>query len=246
MDVLRLGLVQYDPVWCDPEASLARVVELLETSPPTDLLVLPEMSFTGFTMETDRSTLAEEFRAKVAELARRRETGIVYGGVEDGFNRASLLDREGRRIGTYDKRHLFSLGHEPHHYRPGPPPLDWEFEGWRIRPAICYDLRFPYHFWNGAEDYQLIIVPACWPGSRERHWKTLLAARAIENQSWIAGCNRIGAEPRLTYSGGSSVLDPSGQPVALAEDREEVLVTEIRMDLLESTRSRFRFLSDRL
>lgn len=246
MDLLRLGVVQYAPAWCDPQASLERVRVLLDTAPPTDLLVLPEMSFTGFTMDTAKSTLTADFREEVAGLARSRSTGIVFGGVEDGFNRTYLLDRGGRRIGTYDKRHLFSLGHEPHHYRPGPPPTDWEFEGWRIRPAICYDLRFPYHFWNGAEDYHLILVPACWPASRERHWRTLLAARSIENQAWLAGCNRVGEEPRLSYSGASCVLDPSGQVVVDGMSTEAVLVAEISQTAVESTRSRFRFLSDRL
>ena len=243
---LRLGLVQYAPCWCDPSSSLEKVERLLESAPRTDLLVLPEMSFTGFTMDSARATLDPAFRLRIAELARKSGTGIVFCGVEDGFNRAWLVDREGAEQGTYDKRHLFSLGHEPHHYRPGPPPRDWDFEGWKIRPAICYDLRFPYHFWNGAADYHLVLVPACWPSSRERHWKTLLSARAIENQAWVAGCNRIGEEPRLAYSGASRVLDPSGAVVAQAEDREEVLVAEISLDTVDETRSRFRFLADRL
>jgi len=246
MDRLRLGLVQYAPTWCDPAASLAKVVELLRLAPDTDLLVLPEMSLTGFTMDASKAALPPAILERISAIARDRKTGIVHGTVEDGRNRIVLLDRRGARAGTYDKRHLFSLGDESRHYAPGSDVPDWTFEGWTIRPSVCYDLRFPYHFWKGADRCDLALVPACWPGSRERHWKTLLAARAIENQVWVAGVNRIGAEPRLSYKGASTVLDPKGNPVLEAGDREGIHVVEIDRTAVSEARSRYPFLQDRL
>lgn len=246
MDTLRLGLVQYAPTWCDPVSSMESLRRLLENAPATDLLVLPEMSFTGFTMDAEKATLPAEILAELSCLARERETGIVFGAAEEGRNRAVLLDRQGRRAGSYDKRHLFSLGREPRHYRPGEAPADWSFEDWRIRPAICYDLRFPYHFWDRAESYDLIVVPACWPSSREPHWKALLAARAVENQAWVAGANRVGDEPRLSYGGASRVVSPMGEIVLEAEDREGIHVAEIRRSDVATTRRLYPFLADRL
>ena len=246
MDLLRLGIVQYSPTWCDPASSLESLERLLVDAPATDLLVLPEMSFTGFTMDPSMATLPSSVLERLSAIARERRTGIVYGAVEDGRNRAVLLDREGRRSGTYDKRHLFSLGGEPRHYRPGGPPSDWIFEDWRIRPAICYDLRFPYHFWTEAGSYDLILVPACWPSSREQHWKTLLTARAIENQAWVAGVNRLGDEPRLSYWGASRVVSPLGIPILETDSREGVHLAQILRSEVVSTRTRYPFLQDRI
>jgi len=246
MDKLRLGLAQYAPVWCDPAASMDKLLGLLRAAPSTDLVVLPEMSFTGFTMDAAAAVLPGSVHGRLSELARERGTGIVYGSVEEGCNRIVLLDREGARTGTYDKRHLFSLGDESRHYAPGSEVLDWTFEGWTIRPSICYDLRFPYHYWKGAERCDLALVPACWPGSRERHWKTLLAARAIENQMWVAGVNRVGEEPRLAYNGASAVLDPRGTPVLEAGNAEGILVVEIDRAAVSDTRARYPFLRDRI
>jgi predicted amidohydrolase len=246
MDRLRLGLVQYAPAWCDPAASLERFLELLREAPDTDLLVLPEMSLTGFTMDAAKAVLLPAVRERLSAIARERKTGIVYGSVEEGCNRIVLLDRRGARAGAYDKRHLFSLGDESRHYAPGSDVLDWTFEDWTIRPSICYDLRFPYHFWKGAERCDLALVPACWPGSRERHWKTLLAARAIENQMWVAGANRVGDEPRLSYTGASMVLDPRGTPVLEAGNAEGIHVVEIDRTAVSDARSRYPFLLDRI
>jgi predicted amidohydrolase len=246
MDRLRLGLVQYAPIWCDPFASLEKLLALLGEAPATDLLVLPEMSFTGFTMDPAVAVLPPSAAERISGIALERRTGIVYGSVEEGCNRIVLLDRQGERAGTYDKRHLFSLSDESRHYRSGGDAVDWAFEGWTIRPSICYDLRFPYHFWKGAERCDLALVPACWPGSRERHWKTLLAARAIENQMWVAGVNRIGEEPRLSYDGASMVLDPRGTPVLEAGKAEGIHVVEMDLAMVASTRSRYPFLEDRI
>lgn len=246
MDTLRLGLVQYDPIWCDPSANRSKIESLLVEAPPTDLLVLPEMSLTGFCMDPARAHLEDVDHAWFAELARTRRTGIVYGCVEQGANRLVLLDRAGERRGAYDKRHLFGLGGEPSAYRPGAVRTDWSFEEWRIRPAICYDLRFGYHFAEGAEEIDLVVLPACWPSSRESHWRALLLARAIENQCFVAGVNRCGEEPQIRYQGASQVVDPNGTTVIDAGSGIGVFVASISRETVQRQRNRFPFLQDRL
>lgn len=246
MDTLRLGLVQYDPVWCDPIANRSKIEGLLGLAPATDLLVFSEMSLTGFCMDPARTLLDDADHAWFADLARTRGTGVVYGCVEQGANRLVLLDREGNRAGTYDKRHLFGLGGEPSSYRPGAQRVDWRFEEWRIRPAICYDLRFGYHFAEGAEEIDLVVLSACWPASRENHWKTLLRARAIENQCFVAAVNRCGEEPQIRYQGASQVVDPNGAVVRDAGAEIGVFVSAISRESVQRQRIRFPFLQDRL
>lgn len=246
MEVLRLGMLQYDPVWCDPVANRLRIEALLTDVGPIDLLVLPEMSLTGFCMEAARAHLDDTHHLWFAELAKSRSMGIVYGCVEQGGNRLVLLDRSGARQGTYDKRHLFGLGGEPSSYRPGAGLVDWNFEDWRIRPSICYDLRFPYHFGERAQEIDLALVSACWPASRESHWRALLAARAIENQYFVAGVNRVGEEPQIRYQGASLLVDPNGEIVCEGRAAVGVSIAEISRESVQRQRSRFPFLNDRL
>lgn len=245
MDNLRLGMLQYDPIWCDIATNRARIETMLHDSAGCDLLVLPEMSLTGFCMEPGKAHLDEADHAWFAGLARSWDMGIVYGCVEQGHNRIVLLGRDGERAGTYDKRHLFGLGGEPSSYKPGLDAPIWEFEGWRIRPAICYDLRFSYHFWEDADEVDLALVPACWPAARESHWKALLVARAIENQFYVAGVNRVGEEPQILYQGASSIIDPNGMSVHDAGAGTGVFVEEISLENVRRQRARFPFLGDR-
>lgn len=122
----------------------------------------------------------------------------------------------------------------------------WTFEGWTILPAICYDLRFAYHFWERAAATDLVLVPANWPGSRREHWRSLLQARAIENQVPVAGCNRVGRDATLAYSGDSLVFDAQGRILADAGEAEGVLTCVVERERTAETRRRFPFLGDRL
>lgn len=246
MDTLRLGILQYDPVWCDPAANRKKIEPMLHDCSGCDLLVLPEMSLTGFCMDPARSLLGDADHAWFAELARFYDMGIAYGCVEQGSNRFVLLGRDGQRCGTYDKRHLFGLGGEPSSYKPGYEIPTWEFEGWRIRPAICYDLRFSYHFWEGASEVDLALVPACWPAAREAHWRSLLVARAIENQFYVAGVNRVGRDPQVHYNGASLLIDPNGAVVHDSTNSVGVFVEEISLEAVKLQRARFPFLGDRI
>jgi len=245
-DDLRLGLVQFDQAFEDKERNRATLLRLLDRREGLDLCILPEMTLTGFSMDPARTELDDGDRAFFAGLARRHATGLVYCGVEDGRNVAVLLDRRGERIASYAKRHLFGLGGESTHYRPGAESAVWIFEGWRILPAICYDLRFSYHFWEGARDLDLVVVPANWPASRREHWRTLLAARAIENQVVVAGCNRIGNDPNLAYAGDSLVVGANGRILSDAAGSEGVSECAVSRRDTAATRARFPFLADRL
>ena len=246
MDTLRLGMFQYDPVWCDAAANQQRIESLLQAAEVTDLLVFPEMTLTGFCMDASRAHLDASQHGWFADLARSRRSGVVYGCVEQGYNRLVLLDRTGTRTGSYDKRHLFGLGGEPSTYRPGAATEAWDFEGWRIRPSVCYDLRFGYHYWENASDIDLALVPACWTASRETHWRSLLVARAIENQFYVAGVNRTGEEPRIQYAGASLLVDPNGGVVRDAGSENGVFATEIFLENIRRQRARFPFLRDRI
>lgn len=246
VDTLRLALVQFDQAFEDKAANRATLERLLVEPGVHDLVVLPEMTLTGFSMDSARTTLDSQDLGWFASLARRTRSGVVFCGVEDGRNVAVLLDREGARVGTYAKRHLFGLGGEPSHYDSGTAREIWNFEGWRILPAICYDLRFSYHFWDGAAGLDLAIVPANWPRGRAGHWRTLLAARAIENQLYVAGCNRIGSDPKLAYAGDSLVAGPLGQILTDGSDREGVHLATLSMGDLLAARARFPFLADRV
>lgn len=245
-DVLRLALVQFDQAFEDKAANRATLERLLPDPGAHDLVVLPEMTLTGFSMDPSRTTLDPDDLEGFSSLARRLRSGVVFCGVEDGRNVSVLLDREGRRRGVYAKRHLFGLGGEPSHYAGGTAREVWNFEGWRILPAICYDLRFSYHFWDGAAELDLAIVPANWPRGRALHWRTLLAARAIENQIFVAGCNRIGSDPKLAYAGDSLVAGPLGQILTDGLDREGVFACELSKADLVAARGRFPFLADRI
>lgn len=245
-EILRLAIVQFDQAFEDKAANRAAIERLLPDPGAQDLVVLPEMTLTGFSMDPSRTTLDPGDLEGFAALARRLRSGIVFCGVEDGRNVAVLLDREGRRVGAYAKRHLFGLGGEPEAYGPGKSREIWTFEGWRILPAICYDLRFSYHFWDGAADLDLVVVPANWPRGRALHWRTLLLARAIENQVFVAGCNRVGTDPKLAYAGDSLVAGPLGQILTEGGDGEGVLRCGITRADLAAARGRFPFLADRV
>lgn len=243
---LRLALVQFDQAFEDKAANRASLERLLPESGIHDLVVLPEMTLTGFSMEPSRTHLDSDDLAWFSSLARRLGAGVVFAGVEGGRNVAILLDREGHRLGSFAKRHLFGLGGESDHYEPGGSREIWLFEGWRILPAICYDLRFSYHFWEGAADLDLAIVPANWPKGRAGHWRALLAARAIENQYFVAGCNRVGSDPKLSYGGDSLVVGPLGQILTDGRDQEGVHACVLSREDLQAARRRFPFLADRI
>ncbi|HAC68347.1 MAG TPA: amidohydrolase [Pseudomonas sp.] len=242
---LRLALLQTELVWHDPTANRAHFEQLLARVGETDLVILPEMFTTGFSMES--AALAEPADGPTAVWLReqaRRIGAVVTGSLivqdEDGRHRNRLLwaTPEGELL-HYDKRHLFRMAGEHEHYAPGEQRLVLTLKGWRIRPLICYDLRFPV--WSRAQDdTDLLLYVANWPAPRRGHWNRLLPARAIENLCYVAAVNRIGSDGNgHPYAGDSQVLDFQGEPLAEAGAVAGIFHTTLSATALTAYRERF-------
>lgn len=241
---LRVTIVQTTLHWQEPAANRAHFDALLDAAPATDLIVLPEMFSTGFTMHPEgHSERADGDSARwLAALARRLEcavTGSVC--VEEGgryFNRLYWASPEGIAL-TYDKRHLFRMAGEHEHYQPGNERKLAQVNGWRVCPLICYDLRFPV--WSRRrDDYDLLVYVANWPARRRTAWQTLLRARAIENQAYAIGVNRIGRDGAdVDYAGDSVVVDPLGEALLDAGGADSVQTASLDYAVLEKLRKAF-------
>ena len=242
---LRLALLQTELVWHDPTANRAHFEQLLARVGETDLVILPEMFTTGFSMES--AALAEPADGPTAVWLReqaRRIGAVVTGSLivqdEDGRHRNRLLwaTPEGELL-HYDKRHLFRMAGEHEHYAPGEQRLVLTLKGWRIRPLICYDLRFPV--WSRAQDdTDLLLYVANWPAPRRGHWNRLLPARAIENLCYVAAVNRIGSDGNgHPYAGDSQVLDFQGEPLVEAGAVAGIFHTTLSATALTAYRERF-------
>lgn len=244
MSNLTLSLLQQPLTWMDGEANLAHFDTLLASLSGRDLIILPEMFTTGFAMEAARESLPQD--RVVAWLAQhaRRLNAMVGGSAalqtENGaVNRFLLVEPEGR-VHHYDKRHLFRMGDEHHHYVAGDRRVIVEWRGWRILPQVCYDLRFPV-FSRNRDDYDLALYVANWPEARSHHWQALLMARAIENQAYVAGCNRVGEDGKsLRYSGDSQIISPQGIILDRGESHQPaVLNAELSREELDACRAHF-------
>ncbi|HBT15106.1 MAG TPA: amidohydrolase, partial [Erwinia persicina] len=212
MSTLNITVLQQPLVWMDGQANLAFFNDLLDDIQGRDLIILPEMFTTGFAMEAATRSLPEvEVIAWLQEKARAANAMVAGSAaiqVEHGaVNRFFLVEPEGK-VHFYDKRHLFRMAGEHEHYLAGERREVIEWRGWRILPQVCYDLRFPV-FSRNQNDYDLALYVANWPAPRALHWQTLLQARAIENQAYIAGCNRVGSDGNgHQYSGNSRIISP--------------------------------------
>jgi predicted amidohydrolase len=248
---MRIVAVQFDPQWESPQANLQTVEMMLAGKVSRDdLVVLPEMFATGFTMNTAAATGAfEPTRSHLQTLSARDGVCIVAGAAASGSEGAENLAMVFRPTGamvSYIKLHPFSLGGEKEHYRPGREIMTFAWQGFTVAPFVCYDLRFPEIFRAAArQGATLFTVIANWPISRGEHWITLLRARAIENQAYVLGVNRIGRDPNTLYGGRSILVDPSGIVRADAGDAAALLRCEIDASLVAQTRQKFPFLSDR-
>jgi len=193
----------------------------------------------------------EKSEKALAEMA--RENGIYvcgsFASLKKGEERpANLFQLWGPKgkVLEYAKIHLFSFAGEEKRYRAGSELVEAEIEGIRIRPLVCYDLRFDYCFSKGASEIDLYIVPANWPSARQSHWETLLQARAIDSQAWVAGVNRVGCGGKLEYLGGSMLVSPRGEVVARGSGSEGVLFAEVNVEEVRNWRDEFSNLGDRL
>ncbi|MGB0836671.1 MAG: nitrilase-related carbon-nitrogen hydrolase [Flavobacteriaceae bacterium] len=249
MDILRLAYFQMDIVWEAPQENLLQIKKVLEQHhKEMDMLVLPEMCLTGFTMSP--SAIAEPWPNGV-NLKRLKEFSLSYDVVlvgslaveEDGlyYNRGFVFER-GEVIHVYDKRHLFSLASEGQWYTRGTEKSVFQFKGWSLNLAICYDLRFPVWLRN-TEDYDLLIIVANWPEKRVEAWNALLKARAIENMTYVLGVNRVGTDANgIVYSGESVCFDPLGGMRSQQGSRLQIM--ELSKKELLQKRNRLGFLKD--
>ena len=252
---LTVSLVQTAIQWHDPAANRMLLAELLASalaSPGlTDLIVLPEMCTTGFSMEAEAQ--AEPYPgptlAWMQEQAARYDavvTGSVLLRVEERYYNRLLWVRPDGSHSCYDKRHLFRAAGEHAVYTRGQHPLVEEWRGWRIQPLICYDLRFPV--WSRSRrdaPYDLLLYVANWPQPRIEIWKALLRARAIENQAYTAGVNRLGTDGTgLDYNGQSALLDMNGDYLAQAGNLQTVLTHTLQADALQLMRERMPVMLD--
>lgn len=215
---MKIALGQLKIFWEDKEANLSRLKEYLEELPEVELLLLPEMSLTGFSMNTERTKeCKKETVDQIRELAKQYHTAIGVGWVKDletiCENHYSIVSPEGELL-DYAKLHPFSYGEESLHFVGGDRLPLCAYQDFQIGVQICYDLRFPEPFQILSKKADLIVVPANWPASRREHWDTLLRARAIENQVYIAGVNCAGNMGGQYYSGDSVLYGPDGTRVS--------------------------------
>jgi omega-amidase len=251
--MLRITTVQADLIWEDKAANLQKFDKLLRGSlrGETDVIVLPEMFTTGFSMTPE--TLAEPMTGATMAFLRRKSHALdaaITGSFiceENGkyYNRLIWMQPDGQ-FWTYDKRHLFSLANEQNHYAAGDKLLQIEWRGWTIRPMICYDLRFPAWSRNVAPNhYDILIYVANWPERRRQPWQSLLVARAIENQAFVVGVNRVGLDGNgVLHSGDSMVVDFSGEKLFQRSHTEGVETTSLSKADLTRFREKFTFLAD--
>lgn len=245
MQDLKVALVQRELHWEDPAANREQfAADLATLEPGTDLALLPEMFTTGFSMAAGKN--AEDGAADTIPWmqAQAQQHNVAICGslaVRDSgdiFNRLLFVTPDGE-VQHYDKRHLFRMSGEDRHYAAGNDKLILQWQGWRICPMICYDLRFPVWTRNRG-DYDLLLFVANWPAKRRQHWRQLLIARAIENQACCIGLNRVGSdENQLDYSGDSLALAADGELLLDCADQSGVFTTTLNGTSMASYRSKF-------
>lgn len=254
---LSVAVLQSDICWHEPSKNremFENQITCIESV--IDLIILPEMFTTGFTMEAAQNaeTMQGESIQWMKKMAVEKEAAITGSIIIEEnnqyFNRLIWIHKDGT-LHYYDKKHLFGLAGEHLNYTPGVEPLIVDLEGWKIRPAICYDLRFPVWLRNkfnpqkNEYDYDLLIVVANWPTKRISAWKTLLQARAIENQAFVVGLNRIGTDGNNHhYSGDSAVYNELGETLYLKADIADIGVVTLNKESLTNTRNHLPFLAD--
>ncbi len=245
MQDLKVALIQRQLYWEDPTANRQQFSQdLTALEPGTDLAILPEMFTTGFSMDAEKNAeqQASDTLPWMQEQARKNKVAICGSlAVRDkggAFNRLLFVTPDGQ-VHQYDKCHLFSLSGEDQHYLAGTEKLIVQWQGWRICPMICYDLRFPVWTRNRG-DYDLLLFVANWPSKRRVHWRQLLIARAIENQAYCIGLNRVGSDDNgLDYSGDSLALAADGEMLLDCAAESGIFTTTLSAEAMETYRRKF-------
>jgi predicted amidohydrolase len=252
---MKVAGLQHDIAWERPEENFERLAPRIEAAAADGarLVVLTEMYATGFSMKTER--IAEPVDGPSSRfLVDQAAASNVWvcasvpervGDNDHPYNQLVLVSPDGH-VHRYAKIHPFSYGREHEHYAPGDEYLTVDVEGVRCSFFVCYDLRFADEFWALAGVTDCYVVVANWPAARREHWKALLRARAIENQAYVVGVNRVGSGGKLEYAGDSAIIDPLGATLAEAEDDRECTITaDVDPRRVEAVRAEFPFLQDR-
>ena len=251
---MRIAALQHDIVWEDPEANIAALAPRIDAAVADGaaMVVLAEMWSTGFSMNA--AAIAEPPDGPtptfMKETAARTGAWVVGSFPERTAdhdrptNRLLMAGPDGQDH-RYAKIHPFTYSGEDQHYSAGRERLTVDVGGLRVTPLVCYDLRFTDLFWDAAPTTDCYLVPANWPASRRSHWRTLLRARAIENQAWVVGVNRVGRAGRLDYAGDTCVIDPLGEVLEAEEGVEATLAAEVDPARVAEVRTEFPFLPDR-
>ncbi|MEO8412089.1 MAG: amidohydrolase [Ginsengibacter sp.] len=263
MSPLTITLIQTNLHWEDKKANLDMLSKKIESiRGKTEIIILPEMFTTGFSMKPE--ILAEDMNGKTVQWMKKIavEKKIVLTGsiiIKDGshyYNRLIWMLPNGE-YGIYDKKHLFAYGNEHTHYTAGSKRLIASVKGWKINLQVCYDLRFPVwsrqspvSFEEGpgvrpAPEYDLLIYVANWPEQRIHAWKSLLIARAIENQCYVVGVNRTGDDGMgIHYNGNSMIIDPLGEILYIKKEDEDIFTYTLQKEKLNDVREKFPFWKD--
>jgi predicted amidohydrolase len=249
---LKIALIQSDLVWENPEQNRIHFTKkIVQISESVDLIVLPEMFTSGFTMNAEKvaETMFGETVVWMQEMALKKQTAIMGSVViseKDNFYNRLLFVHPNGIIETYDKKHTFTLAGEDKVYSAGKNKLIVTYKGWKICPLICYDLRFPVWARN-VEEYDLLIYVANWPKVRVSAWNTLLKARAIENMCYCVGVNRVGFDDNNhEYSGHSAVFDVLGEKLdSIPENKEVIEIVILNKSHIKTYREKLNFLKDK-
>lgn len=244
---LTISLIQASPYWNQPHVNRAMFDALIEPlADKTDLIILPEMFTSGFTLDSNQAELGDDCAITCDWIKNRAITtnaaicgSVLYRDNSEQFNRL-LFAAPKSELQHYDKTHLFRMAGEHDRYQAGTKRKVFLYKGWRILASVCYDLRFPVFLRNRA-DYDLMVCVANWPSARRNAWRSLLQARAIENLSFVAGVNRIGKDGKsLNYSGDSMVVDFKGDHlIDHPENQAFVETTTLRASKLAEFRKQF-------
>lgn len=251
MQDLKIALIQSSLYWENIDKNIQHFDSLLDSiEVDTDLILLPEMFTTGFSMNP--SKYASESQKKGIEwmINKAKELNCTIGGslmVHENntyYNRLYYIDNRGI-LAIYDKKHLFTMGNENLSYNAGSDMVEITVKGWKIRPLICYDLRFPVWCRN-TTNYDILVFHANWPQRRIMHWDILLQSRAIENQCYVAACNRVGLDGNnIEHNGSSQFISPTGEVLQKSVNKEEIIYQKLSHHLLMETRKNLPFLADK-
>lgn len=248
MPNLTVALIQFNPIWEDSSANLAQLNQILEAlDPATEMVLLPEMFNTGFSMNATK--IAEKEDGLTYQWLQKKSKAYYIGGsfatkTEQGYANRFHLFYQGKLVGHYDKKYLFGLAKEETSYVPGDKPLFVTINSLNLAFFICYDLRFPEWIRNSTE-YDVAVFVASWPQKRITHWDALLKARAIENQSYVLAVNRIGEDGNgIKHNGHSQSILPDGELIEKLENIQKILYVTIHKNTVIETRKKLPFLKD--